>query len=152
MTDEKVYLKTVTKIGVIADIQYCDEEDGSSFDGCEVRRYREALNVTRRAAKTFEEFEIGAVLQLGDAFDGKSKGNFKRDFCERICPILEIPLVKANDDTGTFATSVIPRMDVMGNHELYCATREKLSTILKDYDNFLKDFSVVRKIKNLSRK
>jgi len=132
--DEKSYFKNITKIGVIADIQYCDEEDGSSFDGCEVRRYREALNVTRRAAKTFEEFEIGAVLQLGDAFDGKSKGNFKRDFCERICPILEIPLTKTNEETGTFRPSVAPRMDVMGNHELYCATREELSCILRDYD------------------
>ena len=33
MTDEKSYLTTVTKIGVIADIQYCDEDDGTSFDG-----------------------------------------------------------------------------------------------------------------------
>ena len=132
--DEKSYLKTVTKIGVIADIQYCDEDDGTSFDGSEIRRYREALNVTKRAAKTFENFQVGAVLQLGDAIDGKSKSNFKRDFCDRICPILEIPVVKANDDVGAFTPSVIPRMDVMGNHELYCATREKLSTILNDYD------------------
>ena len=132
--DEESYFKRVTKIGVIADIQYCDEEDGSSFDGRETRRYREALNVTRRAAKTFEEFEIGAVVQLGDAIDGKSKGNFKRDFCERICPILEIPLNKTNDGVGTFKPSVAPRMDVMGNHELYCATREQLSSILREYN------------------
>ena len=57
MTDEKSYLRKVTKIGIIADIQYCDEEDGTSFDGSETRRYREALNVTKRAAKAFEKFQ-----------------------------------------------------------------------------------------------
>ena len=130
--DEDSYFKSVTKIGVIADIQYCDEKDGTSFDGSETRRYRETLNVTRRAAKVFEAFQVGAVLQLGDAIDGKSRNNFKRDFCERICPILEIPLVKTND--GKEALSVAPRLDVMGNHELYCATRQQLRTILRDYD------------------
>ena len=132
--DEKSYFKSVTRIGIIADIQYCDEDDGTSFDGSETRRYREALNVTRRAAKTFKDYEVRAVLQLGDAIDGKSKHNFKRDFCERICPILEIPLVKTNDEPETRSPSFAPRMDVMGNHELYCATREELTTILNDYD------------------
>ena len=132
--DEDWYFKSVTKIGVIADIQYCDEDDGTSFDGSETRRYRETLNVTRRAAKAFKAFQVGAVLQLGDAIDGKSRNNFKRDFCERICPILEIPLVPTNEGTYAFSASVAPRMDVMGNHELYCATRQQLGTILRDYD------------------
>ena len=128
---ESLYFQTITKIGVIADIQYCDEDDGTSFGGDETRRYREALNVTKRAAKTFVEHQVGAVVQLGDAIDGNSKENFKRDFCERICPILEIPLPKNLQETYSLSHSTVPRLDVIGNHELYCATRQQLRPLLK---------------------
>ena len=132
---ESLYFQTISKIGVIADIQYCDEEDGESFSGDEIRRYREALNVTKRAATTFAEHQVGAVVQLGDAVDGKSKENFSRDFCERICPILEIPLPKHVEQKYTLSHSTIPRLDVIGNHELYCSTRQQLRHVLHYYDD-----------------
>ena len=132
---ESLYFQTITKFGVLADIQYCDEDEGESFCGDEIRRYREALNVTKRAAKTFAEHQVGAVVQLGDAIDGKSKENFKRDFCERICPLLEIPLPKNLEQKYSLTHSSVPRLDVIGNHELYCSTRQQLRPILQNYDD-----------------
>lgn len=133
---ESEYLNSITKVGVIADIQYCDEDDGTSFDGHEIRRYRESLNVTQRAAESFKKFKVGAVLQLGDAIDGKSQNNFKRDFCERICPILDIDVSKTGPELGqNISLNTIPRLDVIGNHELYCATREQLRPMLRHYND-----------------
>ena len=88
---ESRYFYSVNKLGVIADIQYCDEDDIYRQDIDQYRRYRETLNVTRRAAKCFEEVGVGAVLQLGDAIDEKSKHHFITDFTKRVCPLLEIP-------------------------------------------------------------
>jgi len=70
---------TVSKIGVIADTQYCDENDGSDFSGNEKRYYRNTKVITRNAAKRFEMEKCQMVLQVGDAIDAKSKGNYLRD-------------------------------------------------------------------------
>ena len=40
----KGYYSKSTKIGIIADIQYADVEDGSNFDKSETRGYRQDLN------------------------------------------------------------------------------------------------------------
>ena len=126
------YFHSISKIGVIADIQYCDEDDGKSFDGSETRRYRETLNVTKRAARSFKKYEVGAVLQLGDVIDGKSQSNFRRDFCERICPLLEIGCPESSLENAR-EHGTIPRLDVIGNHELYCASRKDLRELLPCY-------------------
>ena len=131
---ESQYYNAITKLGIIADVQYCDKDDASNWDGTQFRRYRETLNVTRRAAKSFEKTEVGAIIQLGDAIDGKSKDNFMRYFNDILCPILQIPVPKSlNLNEPDFPES-IPRLDVIGNHDLYCAPREELRYILSDYD------------------
>ena len=39
------------RIGVIADVQFVDQEDGFDFSGVQRRRYRNSLEVLRRAVK-----------------------------------------------------------------------------------------------------
>ena len=41
----------VGRIGVIADVQFVDQEDGFDFSGVQRRRYRNSLEVLRRAVK-----------------------------------------------------------------------------------------------------
>ena len=132
---DTTYFDSVTKLGVIADIQYCDANDGFNFDGTEFRRYRESLNVAKGAARSFQKHEVAAVIQLGDAIDMKSKDTYCRDFNEVLCPILSIPPPKNLHISSALLPKSIPRLDVMGNHELYCATREQLKLMLNDYNH-----------------
>ena len=39
------------RIGVIADVQYVDQEDGFDFSGVQRRRYRNSIEVLQRAVK-----------------------------------------------------------------------------------------------------
>ena len=94
------YYSKSTKIGVIADIQYADVEDGSNFDQSETRRYRESLKCAKRAGKHFQNVGVDLVLQLGDIVDGKSGKNYKRDLLERIIPALKCT-TKRNFEEGT---------------------------------------------------
>jgi len=130
---ESKYFRSINKIGVIADIQYCDKDDGPNFNGREFRRYRESLNVTKRAAQSFVKEEVGAIIQLGDAIDGHSKDNFFKDFKEKLSPILNI--APPNGIKSDSLPSNVPRLDVIGNHELYCCSRNHLRSILNDYDS-----------------
>ena len=132
MSDAKdIY--TINKIGVIADIQYCDHDDGPNFDGTEFRRYRESLNVTKKAAESFQTHDVGAIIQLGDAIDGHSK-DFLTDFNEILTPILDIPSSKDNSMDSECHPQRIPRFDVLGNHELYSCSRSNLNKIFDNYD------------------
>jgi len=124
---------TINKIGVIADIQYCDRDDGPNFDGTEFRRYRESLNVTTRAVKSFQAYDVGAIIQLGDAIDGHSK-DFLTDFNETLSPILDIPSSKVKCVDSKNHPQSIPRFDVLGNHELYSCSRSNLHKIFDNYD------------------
>jgi len=132
---ESKYFHQIRKIGVIADIQYCDKDDGPNFNGTEFRRYRESLNVTKRAAQSFQKEEVGAIIQLGDAIDGHGKDNFLKSFNDILTPILTIPPPKDIGFTPELLPPSIPRLDVMGNHELYCSSRKDLRTILHDYNH-----------------
>ena len=140
------YFYKITKIGVIADIQYCDKDDGSNWNGTEFRRYRESLNVTKRAVLSFQKEKVGAIIQLGDAIDGHSRENFLKDFNDVLSPILNIPPPNDINIGAKLLPESIPRLDVMGNHELYCCTRKKLRTILHDYDPTKDSLSYSREI------
>ena len=132
---ESKYFHQIRKIGVIADIQYCDKDDGPNFNGTEFRRYRDSLNVTKRAAQSFQKEEVGAIIQLGDAIDVHGKDNFLKSFNDILTPILTIPPPKDIGFTPELLPPSIPRLDVMGNHELYCSSRKDLRTILHDYNH-----------------
>jgi len=140
------YFHKINKIGVIADIQYCDKDDGPNWNGTEFRRYRESLNVTRRAALSFQKEKVGAIIQLGDAIDGHSRENFLKDFNDVLSPILNIPPPYDINIEPKILPLNIPRLDVMGNHELYCCSRTKLKTILHYYDSAKDTLSYSREI------
>jgi manganese-dependent ADP-ribose/CDP-alcohol diphosphatase len=57
--------------GVIADVQYCDTEDGKSFAGVS-RLFRGAHTALERAVDEWvkPESEVKFVAQLGDLIDG----------------------------------------------------------------------------------
>ena len=131
---ESEYFNRINKIGILADIQYCDKDDGPNWNGTEFRRYRETLNVTKRAAQSFQKENVGAIIQLGDAIDGHSGENYFKDFSDVLSPILNIPPPLDIKIEPNLLPPSIPRLDVIGNHELYCCSRNKLKTHLYDYD------------------
>ena len=73
--------------GVIADIQYADREDGTNFKQTSTRRYRHALEITRRAVEDWTtqsrtggvpgwgaRTDLAFIAQMGDIIDGCNKG------------------------------------------------------------------------------
>jgi manganese-dependent ADP-ribose/CDP-alcohol diphosphatase len=59
-------------VGLIADIQYADIADGTSYDGREVRRFRNSLACARQSVAAFQAHGCSTVVQLGDLLDGKN--------------------------------------------------------------------------------
>ena len=43
------------RFGVISDVQYCDIDDGTNFEGTEVRKYRGSLDALRDAVAHFNK-------------------------------------------------------------------------------------------------
>lgn len=58
-------------IGVLADTQYADIEDGASYDKSELRFYRHALSVVDRAVEAWRASPPFCIIHLGDIVDGK---------------------------------------------------------------------------------
>ena len=103
------------KIGLIADIQYADVENGHNFARTIERYYREALNHLKEAVDAWnqEEPKLECVLQLGDIIDGKSKRVKKSQ------QDLEAVL-------NEFHRLNCPTYHILGNHELYNFSRQWL--------------------------
>ncbi|CAJ1420017.1 unnamed protein product [Effrenium voratum] len=101
------------RLGVIADIQYADCEDGSDFSGTERRYFRNALKVARRAVEQWNADGVDAVAQLGDIIDGCNAGRGQSETALKA--VLDV-----------LAGSKAPRFDLIGNHELYNLRRESL--------------------------
>ena len=114
-------MKPLFSFGVIADIQYADADDGEDFKKTVVRRYRNTLRILHEAVDHWlgQENEIGypvqLIAQLGDIIDGRchEKDGGNEDIClARV--MAELQRIK------------LPRLDVIGNHELYNFSREQL--------------------------
>jgi len=100
-------------LGLIADIQYADCDDGTDFSGQEHRYFRNSLNIARRAVDCWNAEGVDAVVQLGDIIDGC---NSKLKESEKaLKAVLEV-----------LSKSVVPRYDLIGNHELYNLHRPEL--------------------------
>eukprot|EP00931_Biecheleriopsis_adriatica_P050963 TRINITY_DN29523_c0_g1_i1.p1 TRINITY_DN29523_c0_g1~~TRINITY_DN29523_c0_g1_i1.p1 ORF type:complete len:383 (+),score=63.40 TRINITY_DN29523_c0_g1_i1:134-1282(+) len=100
-------------LGLIADIQYADCEDGSDFSGEEQRYYRNSLEITRRAVDFWNRENVDAIVQLGDIIDGC---NDKLENGSKALPAVLEVLGKATPR----------RFDLIGNHELYNIQRDSL--------------------------
>ena len=94
------------RIGVIADVQYVDDEDAFNYSKTRRRYYRQSLEQMRAAIERWREEDVHRVLQLGDLLDGKSgrQGKRDRDFAALRQLISGLP---------------VPWHHCIGNHELY---------------------------------
>jgi manganese-dependent ADP-ribose/CDP-alcohol diphosphatase len=104
----------VLRLGLIADIQYADADDGSDFAKTEIRHFRNSLNIVNAAVDTWNAHGVEVVVQLGDIIDGL---NSKLGASEKAL----------HDVNAALSRCTAPRrLDMVGNHELYCFNREAL--------------------------
>mmetsp|Transcript_71194 Transcript_71194/g.230454 ORF Transcript_71194/g.230454 Transcript_71194/m.230454 type:complete len:390 (-) Transcript_71194:149-1318(-) len=102
------------RIGLIADIQYADREDGSDFSGLEKRYFRNALHIAEAAVECWNAFDVDMVVQLGDIIDGCNAQLGASDSALRtVLGVLE-------------HSAASRRFDLIGNHELYNIQRDNL--------------------------
>lgn len=105
------------RIGLIADIQYADIEDGSDYSGRETRRYRRALSLTKAAVDVWNAAGVEVVVQLGDIIDGHNATQGCGTSAALSNVLAELERCNAQR-----------RYDLIGNHELYNVLRESLPT------------------------
>jgi len=108
-------MDSVLRLGLIADIQYADCDDGSDFSGREKRRFRNSLKVLQDAVACFNDHGVDAIVQLGDIIDG----------CNAKVGASESAMSTVLNVFGRSTSPV--RYDLVGNHDLYNMNRELLS-------------------------
>lgn len=108
------------RFGVIADVQYCNIPDGTSFDGKTKRHFRGALTCLHKAVAEWStpNSNVAFVAQLGDIIDNQCNLNkqTKEDFSTIIAAFE--PLKQ----------QFIPIYNCIGNHELYNFSRAELAS------------------------
>ena len=111
----------VLRLGIIADTQYCDCEDGAQFgDPTRKRYYRNSAIILEEASKFFMDSSTDWNIILGDVLDGKCKRNGVLDSSmKRITDAIE----KHSPDNGVDEERWTM---VIGNHDLHCFTRQEL--------------------------
>ena len=109
--------KAVFTLGLIADVQFADVDDGWNYARTVRRAFRGALVQLGRAVNWWNALDIVAVAQLGDLADGRNAalGQTEAAF-ERA--MRELRRLRA------------PVLHLVGNHELYNFKREGLSSRL----------------------
>ena len=112
--------------GLIADTQYVNADDGTTFDGMSVRRYRQSLETLKKACFSYVELShnrnLVCCVQLGDVIDEKSKKLGISD--KSIDEVIEVC-----KSTG------LQWHYCIGNHDLICFSREYLSSKLIPNDS-----------------
>ena len=107
--------EATTQIGIIADIQYVDDEDASQWgDPSRKRRYRSSLRIFKAAIKELS-FKTATNVVLGDIIDGKAKRTNQRD--ESLSHVM---------DALRDANAMSEWRFVLGNHDFFNFTREEL--------------------------
>lgn len=101
-------------VGLMADLQYADLDNGESFVEKSVRRYRQSLDILRSGAAEFALAKTSINVLLGDLIDFKSTIDNKADLC--LSRILEI----------TKAPGVGPFHFIVGNHDLNAFSRPRV--------------------------
>ena len=104
-----------TAIGIIADIQYVDDEDASQWgDPTRKRRYRSSLKIFKEAIKELS-FKTTTNIVLGDILDGKAKRMNQRD--KSLSHVM---------DALSDANALREWSFVVGNHDFFSFSREEL--------------------------
>ena len=103
------------KFGVIGDIQYADCPDGTDFSGSQKRYFRNTLRLLHDAVRRWaSEDGVDFAVQLGDLIDGRNAG------------MGEGESVRAAETVLRAFPPDLPRVDLVGNHELYNFPRSEL--------------------------
>ena len=147
--------KPLFSIGLIADPQYADADDGQNYMKTRTRRYRQALTLTRNAVTTWNDeskckVRPSLVICLGDIIDGlnKIKHEPSTSFLametilaefSKFLPLLpeHVQFDESESKTDDISDSnsewiTFPYFhNCVGNHELYNFNREQLSWYLK---------------------
>ena len=114
--------------GLIADVQYSDIPDGTSFDGSETRHYRGTLLHARAAAADFAARGASTVVQLGDLVDGKTNpaAAVGMPDAEEPCEASLVACATALEAlAGPYVT-----LHVRGNHDVYNFSITSLKRVL----------------------
>jgi manganese-dependent ADP-ribose/CDP-alcohol diphosphatase len=107
----------IVSFGLIADIQYADNEDQWNYTKTHLRRYRNSLKLVNEACNYWlnGKYPISFILQLGDIIDGISFKN--KTSVNDLNSVLE----KFNKYFKS-----LPIYHIWGNHELYNFSRMEL--------------------------
>ena len=111
--------------GIIADVQYADEDDAYNFAKTSKRFYRSTLDKLEKAVEEWNNTDISFVLQVGDLIDGK---------CNKYS---ERALNDVFEKTKLLKTKLY---HTIGNHELYNFGRDDIQRLLLP-GSFYYDFS-----------
>eukprot|EP00928_Gymnodinium_smaydae_P079666 TRINITY_DN63533_c0_g1_i1.p1 TRINITY_DN63533_c0_g1~~TRINITY_DN63533_c0_g1_i1.p1 ORF type:complete len:405 (+),score=36.06 TRINITY_DN63533_c0_g1_i1:53-1216(+) len=104
------------RLGLIADIQYSDADDGTDFSGTEHRHFRNSLEIARNAVGVWNAAGVDAVVQLGDIIDGiNAKQGASTTALRTVLDVLNT------------CKTPLGRFDLIGNHELYNVQRSELA-------------------------
>lgn len=117
LTKMPAQVETSYRIGIIADTQYADTEDGTTFDKTMVRRYRQSLQILESAVQYFNNHSVSYGIQLGDVLDSRVK---RLQMAERCL----------NDILTVTEKSTHPWSYCVGNHDLDAIDREKFLAML----------------------
>lgn len=112
-------------LGIIADPQYADVPDGSSFDGKERRCFRRSLEHCAAAGAAFRAASCALVLHLGDAIDGRNASRADVENAGELSrrALADVFLRLRDEGEGN---SPLPLLHVVGNHELMNFSRAEL--------------------------
>lgn len=124
------------KLGLIADVQYCDCENDWNYERSKQRFYRTSLNHLDNSLEYFRQSGCDKVLQLGDLIDGRCRTYKNFDSASK--------LIRSRFESDDFET-----FHITGNHELYNFSRQELcesfmGKSLKKYRKFDTDVNYYR--------
>ena len=147
--------KPLFSIGIIADPQYADEENGQNYTKTRTRRYRQALTLTQNAVKTWNDeskckVRPSLIICLGDIIDGLCKtkhapstsveamesilGEFSKfiPFKSKQAQSNAVESKQSESKTDDVSDWITPYFhNCIGNHELYNFDRKELSKYQK---------------------
>lgn len=101
------------RFGVVADVQYADQDDAYNFSGNRLRRYRQSRAHWEQAVEWWREEGVAFIAQLGDFIDGSNRST-KGEGLRALSTLLET------------LEEAPPALHLLGNHELYNFTRKEL--------------------------
>lgn len=107
----------IGRLGLIADVQYVDKEDGFDFTGKQRRRYRNSLKILGKAVDHWNKVGVNSIIQLGDLIDVKARDS------DTSRSDLDTVLEEFNRAECKHVVHLI------GNHELYNFKRDMLGNL-----------------------